>query len=117
MDRARERLGLPERYLLYVGGADVRKNIGVLLRAMAMLRARVAADSTDPAVGVPPLVIAAPPVVVATAQRPDWRAQAQALGLGPEAVRFVDYIAEEDCRRRIVGRRRSCSRRGRRGSG
>ena len=96
MDRVRERLDLPERYLLYVGGADVRKNIGVLLRAMAMLRARVAADPTDPAVGVPPLVIAAPPIAVATAQRPDWRAQAHALGLGPEAVRFVDYIAEED---------------------
>ena len=96
MDRVRARLELPGRYLLYVGGADVRKNIGVLLRAMAVLRARVAADPTDPAAAVPPLVIAAPPVVVATAQRPDWRAQARGLGLGPEAVRFVDYIAEED---------------------
>ena len=96
MDRARVRLGLPGRYMLYVGGADVRKNIGVLLRAMALIRARVDADPTGTAVGVPALVIAAPPVGVATAQRPDWRAQAHALGLGLDAVRFVDYIAEED---------------------
>ena len=90
--RARTRLDLPERYLLYVGGADVRKNIGVLLAAIARLRDAGSAE----AAGLPPLVIAAPiPKPEASEHRPDWRAAAQAMGLGG-AVRFVERIAEED---------------------
>ena len=87
--RAR-RLGLPERYLLYVGGSDLRKNIGVLLRAMRILREEHAAGT------VPTLVIAANAADAgSTPWHPDWRAQARELGLGAE-VRFVDRIAEED---------------------
>jgi glycosyltransferase involved in cell wall biosynthesis len=84
--RARLRLGLPERYLLYVGGADARKNIGVLLEAMAA----VGDDSA-----VPPLVIAAGlPKQGQDALFPDWRGMARALGLS--RVQFVERIAEED---------------------
>jgi glycosyltransferase involved in cell wall biosynthesis len=35
--RSRERYALPEQYLLYLGGADARKNIGVLLQAVASI--------------------------------------------------------------------------------
>jgi glycosyltransferase involved in cell wall biosynthesis len=84
--RARARLGLPERYLLYVGGADARKNIGVLLDALATL-------GDDPT--VPPLVIAAGlPKAGQGALFPDWRGMARGLGLS--RVRFVERIAEED---------------------
>lgn len=90
--RARDRLALPDRYLLYVGGADARKNIGVLLRAIGRLRdaGRLQADI------VPPLVIAAPvPQPAPSAHHPDWRGMAAGLDLGG-AVRFVERIAEED---------------------
>lgn len=90
--RARTRLDLPERYLLYVGGGDVRKNIGVLLAAIARLR-DVGGSGLD---SLPSLVIAAPiPTPGPSEHRPDWRAAAQAMGLGG-AVRFVERIAEED---------------------
>ena len=91
---ARGRLELPERYLVYVGGADVRKNIGVLLGAMALLRQR--GELGDAAPGVPTLVVAAPSQHIGLpALYPDWRGQARELGLG-DAVRFVDRIAEAD---------------------
>jgi glycosyltransferase involved in cell wall biosynthesis len=35
----RDRLGLPGRYLLYLGGFDVRKNVGRILQAFARLKA------------------------------------------------------------------------------
>ncbi|MDB5077616.1 MAG: glycosyl transferase group 1 [Chloroflexi bacterium] len=85
--RARSRYNLPERYLLYVGGADVRKNIGVLLRAVQLLEG----DDT-----IPPLVVAAGMAKAGQeALFPDWRAQATELQLGAR-VRFVERIAEED---------------------
>jgi glycosyltransferase involved in cell wall biosynthesis len=91
IDRARARLGLPESYLFYVGGADERKNIGVLLRALALVRDGALGD-----VHVPPLVIAANAGDAgSTPWHPDWRARARALGLERE-VHWVDRIAEED---------------------
>jgi glycosyltransferase involved in cell wall biosynthesis len=85
--RARERYALSGRYLLYVGGANARKNIGVLLGAMA---------SIPEASTVPELVIVAhEPKAGQNALFPDWRAQARSLGLG-ERVRFISRIAEED---------------------
>lgn len=46
-------LGLPERYILFVGSREPRKNLPVLLRAHAALRADDA--------GTPPLVLVGPP--------------------------------------------------------
>jgi glycosyltransferase involved in cell wall biosynthesis len=89
--RARTRLSLPETYLLYVGGADARKNIDVLLRALALVRDGALGD-----VHLPTLVIAANAADAgSTPWHPDWRAQAQALGLSRE-IHWVDRIAEED---------------------
>lgn len=85
--RARSRYQLPPRYLLYVGGADARKNIGVLLEAMAILR-------EEP--GILPLIIAAAqPKPGQAGLFPDWRAQAARLHLG-DTVRFIERIEEED---------------------
>jgi glycosyltransferase involved in cell wall biosynthesis len=38
LERVRKAYGLPDRYILYLGGFDVRKNIGALVRAYASLR-------------------------------------------------------------------------------
>ncbi|MGH2345683.1 MAG: glycosyltransferase family 4 protein, partial [Chloroflexota bacterium] len=85
--RVRRRYGLGERYLLYIGGADARKNIGVLLRAIAALP-----NGSD----VPELVVVAgEPKPGQEALFPDWRAQARSLGIG-DRVRFIALVAEED---------------------
>jgi glycosyltransferase involved in cell wall biosynthesis len=85
--RARKRYGLGDRYMLYVGGADARKNIGVLLRAISLLT-----NHDD----VPELVVVAgEPKPGQETLFPDWRAQARALGLG-DRVRFIALVAEED---------------------
>ncbi len=85
--RARERYGLSGRYLLYLGGADTRKNIGVLFQAIAVIPHDAAAPEL--------VVAAAEPKPGQEALFPDWRAQADSLGLGGR-VRFVTRIAEED---------------------
>jgi glycosyltransferase involved in cell wall biosynthesis len=85
--RARTRYGLPAQYLLYVGGADKRKNIGVLLEAVARLKDHP---------GLPPLVVVAGlPKEGQSVLFPDWRAQADHLRLG-SAVQFVERVEEED---------------------
>jgi len=85
--RIRERYGLPDRYLLYVGGADARKNIGILLQAIALLP-----DDS----GAPELVIvASEPKPEQDEMFPDWRARSRQLGLEGR-VRFVPRVAEED---------------------
>jgi glycosyltransferase involved in cell wall biosynthesis len=85
---ARRRYGLPERYVLYVGGADARKNIGVLLESAARLRDMGGAPAIVIAAGLPkpgqPLLF------------PDWREQARRLVLSQDHVRFIERIAEED---------------------
>jgi len=74
----RQHRGLPERFILYVGTLEPRKNIPRLLEAYALLRRR-----GQP----PPLVLAGPR---------GWRHAAidacvAALGLG-DAVRFLGYV-------------------------
>ncbi|HEY7061965.1 MAG TPA: glycosyltransferase family 1 protein [Chloroflexota bacterium] len=74
----RERRGLPERFLLYVGTLEPRKNVPRLLEGYALLRAR------GPA----------PPLVLAGAR--GWGltgldARVAALGLG-DSVRFLGYV-------------------------
>jgi glycosyltransferase involved in cell wall biosynthesis len=98
--RARLRYGLSARYLLYVGGADARKNIGVLLQAIATI---------PQFSGVPELVVAAgEPKPGQESLFPDWRAQARSLGLGGR-VRFVTRIAEEDLAQVYRGADTFCS--------
>jgi glycosyltransferase involved in cell wall biosynthesis len=85
--RLKERYRLPDRYLLYVGGADARKNIGILLEAITLLPA----DS-----GIPVLVVvASEPKPGQASLFPDWRGQARRLGL-EDRVHFVTRVAEED---------------------
>ncbi|MBI4506028.1 MAG: glycosyltransferase family 4 protein [Chloroflexi bacterium] len=80
----RARYGLPERFLLYLGGLDQRKNLSIVLAALARLRAN------DP----PPMVVVGrfaprPPLF------PDYAAEARARGVA-DLVRFVGAVTEED---------------------
>ncbi len=79
----RRRYDLPERFLFYLGGLDVRKNLGVLFEALPKL---------------PPDVT----LVVAGRTRhgkarlfPDWVRQATEADLGPR-VRFLGGVPEAD---------------------
>jgi glycosyltransferase involved in cell wall biosynthesis len=60
VSRFRQRVGLPERYILFLGTLEPRKNLVRLLEAYALLRTReqdgVAAGAINPT--IPPLVIA-----------------------------------------------------------
>ncbi len=85
--RARERYGLPERYILYLGGFDPRKNVPLLLRAYAGLR--------EQGTACPPLVIAGRLPARAAAGLADPRWLASSLGI-KEQVRFIGWVREED---------------------
>lgn len=85
--RVRERYGLPERYILYLGGFDPRKNVPLLLSAFAQLR--------EQGTALPPLVIAGRLPARATADLADPRRVASSLGLG-EQLRFIGWVREED---------------------
>jgi glycosyltransferase involved in cell wall biosynthesis len=76
---ARQRHRLPERYVLYVGTIDRRKDYGTLLRALRDVDARV------------PLVVAGTIV----AGRTDFEATLDALGLRPR-VRLLGYVPRAD---------------------
>src|SRR5450432_3521465 len=53
----RERLGLPERYLVYSGRYDARQDLGSLLGALSRLSAAGRPAGLDPAVAWPPRVL------------------------------------------------------------
>lgn len=72
-----EELGLPERYLLTVGGTEPKKNLGALIDALALTR-----DST------PLVVVASDPDAVTE--------QAAAAGLAPERVIALGPLADDD---------------------
>jgi len=78
----RVRYSLPERYFLFVGTLQPRKNIGRLLEAFA--------QATGPADRQVGLVLAGQPGVGASA----LRARAAALGIA-ERVRWLGYVAAE----------------------
>jgi glycosyltransferase involved in cell wall biosynthesis len=83
----RRRYGLPERYVLYLGGFDQRKNVPTLIRAFA--RVRETLDDSHR------LVIAGRLPKRASPLFPDPRRVVAELGQG-EAIRFVGWVAEED---------------------
>jgi glycosyltransferase involved in cell wall biosynthesis len=78
--------GLPEHYLLFVGAAEPRKRLPVLLAALAELR------RADP--GTPPLVIAGPP---------GWGDPLDTAALPPEAVVTTGYLPESVLQRVVAG--------------
>ena len=81
--------GLPERYLLFVGNREPRKNLPVLLRAHAALRA----SRPD----VPPLVLAGPPGWGAGGAGPG------ATGDATDAVVIAGYLSDDDLPRVVAG--------------
>lgn len=82
MDRFRSERGLPERFILYLGTLEPRKNLGNLLRAYAIARRRGVVE---------PLVIAGGPgwgdLVLTRA--------IEELGLG-DSVRPIGYVPAEE---------------------
>jgi glycosyltransferase involved in cell wall biosynthesis len=87
---------LPERYLLFVGTREPRKNLPTLLAAYrALLAGRVPPTGPGSAgAGVPPLVLAGPP---------GWGEALDLAGLPAGAVRTPGYLAEEDLVRLVAG--------------
>ena len=81
------RYNLPDEYVLYLGGFDVRKNVRVLLHAYSHI---------GPAIGDRfPLVLAGRLPDTPSRRFPDLRAVIDELGIG-EYVRTTDFIDEAD---------------------
>jgi glycosyltransferase involved in cell wall biosynthesis len=81
----RARYGLPDEYVLYLGGFDVRKNLVNLLQAWTFAEGPLGAST--------PLVIAGQ-LPQHSAFTPDPRKIAQALEIAPETVLFPGPIEE-----------------------
>lgn len=86
--RVRARYALPERYFLYLGGFDVRKNLAGVIGGYARYLAR----GGDPAVR---LVLAGALPAADTAFFPDPRRLAQAAGCA-DLVHFCGWVEEAD---------------------
>jgi len=84
----RRRHDLPDRYLLYLGGFDVRKNVGGVLEAFARLAERRAATA-------PVLVVAGRLPDTDTPFAPDPRRMARELGI-EDCVVFTGWVEEAD---------------------
>ncbi len=85
LEALRRRLGLPDRYLLYLGGFDRRKRVPELLQAYKLALARLEPIALVVAGGLP---------AADSAFVPDPRRAAQELDL--DQVRFVGHVAEAD---------------------
>jgi glycosyltransferase involved in cell wall biosynthesis len=86
-ERARARYELPDRYWLYVGGYDYRKNVESLIAAYAQARRVVACPS---------LVLAGRIPGVGRAPVCDVPGACRRAGLDAEAVRLPGYIESAD---------------------
>ncbi|MCX7683372.1 MAG: glycosyltransferase family 4 protein, partial [Anaerolineae bacterium] len=82
----RARYGLPERYMLYLGGFDVRKNVAMLLRAYRLAGPVIGEDC--------PLAIVGQLPTRDTPLTPDPRRLAREEGVDGRFVRFVDFADE-----------------------
>lgn len=86
----RARYGLPERYVLYLGGYDQRRNVGTLLRAFAELVRRLELPDESPC-----LALAGGLPSVDNDFTPDPRRLLRELGLEAR-VRCIGRVREED---------------------
>jgi len=84
----RRKYGLPDRYVLYLGGFDQRKNLGALLQAYQRTSTAVGSEA-------PPLVVAGRLPTADTALFPDPRRLASELGISQRVI-FTGWVAEED---------------------
>jgi glycosyltransferase involved in cell wall biosynthesis len=83
----REKYNLPDDFVLYIGGFDVRKNVNQLLLAYTYV---VQAEGADT-----PLVIAGREPQWGTPLFPDLRQYAQALGIA-DHIHWIGYVDEAD---------------------
>ena len=88
--------GLPERYLLFVGSREPRKNLPTLLAAYRQLLGGLVPGAGRGASGspVPPLVLVGPA---------GWGEALDLAGLPAEAVRTPGYLPEHDLARVVAG--------------
>jgi glycosyltransferase involved in cell wall biosynthesis len=84
----RERYGLPERFIFYVGGLDERKNVANLIAAFAA----VFHETGDPDLRL--LVSGDPNRLGSSSLFPDWRPLAASLGVADHVL--CTYVPEED---------------------
>lgn len=85
--KVRKKYSLPERYWLYLGGYDVRKNVGLLLEAYAAVRK---------VPGCPPLVLAGRIPTTRHATLCDVAGDLKRLALVGNGVVTPGFIADED---------------------
>jgi glycosyltransferase involved in cell wall biosynthesis len=78
--------GLPERYLLFVGNREPRKNLPMLLQAHAALRAQLP--------DTPPLVLVGPP---------GWGAELDISAAVPGSVVVAGYLTDAELPRVVAG--------------
>jgi len=88
LQATRKRYNLPEEFLLYLGGFDHRKNIGVLLEAYAILWKRLGGRA-------PKLVLAGKLPARETPALLNPRRLVEECDLG-DRVHFTGWVAEED---------------------
>ncbi len=79
---------LPEKFLLYLGGFDQRKNVRVILEAFALLP-EIYKEGYR-------LVLAGVMLGADSEFFPDPRRIAREAGLADDAIRFIGWVAEED---------------------
>ena len=85
-DAARTELGMPRRYLLFVGALEPRKNLPVLLDAYRLLH------EVDPA--PPALVLLGPP---------GWGPALDTSGIPPRSLMFAGYRGDAELRSIVAG--------------
>lgn len=87
VQRVRQKYGLPEEYVLYLGGFDQRKNLSTLVAAYAAVDADLSREA--------PLVIAGRLPATDSDFFPDPRLMVQSWNLQDRVV-FTGWVAEED---------------------
>ncbi len=87
----KEKYNLPERFVLYLGGYDIRKNVHTLLLAYTYVAEAAEAMGED----VPLILVGRPPQGWGTDRFPDLPGYIERLGLS-EHVRWLGEVADAD---------------------